>query len=86
MREYEDADDDIGADCEIEMTMAMLFHLLRCFFLLIFSPQVGPTDCSVQNWGARLRPALQTPGLSHVATLPQYPIILKIFRVGFGYC
>ena len=39
MTEYEDADDDIGADCEIEMTMAMLFHLLRCFFLLIFPPR-----------------------------------------------
>ena len=38
MTEYEDADDDIGADCEIEMTMAMLFHLLRYFFALFFCP------------------------------------------------
>ena len=92
MREYEDADDDIGADCEIEMTMAMLFHLLRYFFALFFCP-------GGSNW--LQCPELRSPSASspldsrsvscrHIATIPDYSknisgrvwVLLKIIGSG----
>ena len=93
MTEYEDADDDIGADCEIEMTMAMLFHLLRCFFFAHFFPPGG------SNW--LQCPELRSPSASspldsrsvscrHIATIPDYSknisgrvwVLLKIIGSG----
>ena len=85
MTEYEDADDNIGgADCEIEMTMAMLFHLLRYFFALFFCP-------GGSNW--LQCPELRSPSASspsdsrfvscrHIATIPDYS---KNYRVGVVY-